>query len=282
VGLLRESWPLFVNQLLAGLFFKVDALLLPALASLRAAGAYGAAYTVVDGVGVISSSFTLALFPRLARQAEANGDGLTRAYRLGLRLLLQVAFPLAAGVSLLAEPLVGLIGGRSYLPEGALALSATIWFLPFSFTNGLTQYVLIALGQQRFLTVAFVVGLAFNLTANALLIPRYGILAAALVTVASELVLLIPFQWRLTRSIKGVNPLREGFHAVLATALMAPVVWWLRDGIHPLVAILAGILIYPLALWAVGGLDAEQRELLWRLAPARFTRRTASPSPIDY
>src|SRR5260221_12316743 len=36
---LRESWPLFVNQLLQGLFFKVDALLLPGLAGLAAAGA---------------------------------------------------------------------------------------------------------------------------------------------------------------------------------------------------------------------------------------------------
>jgi len=35
---LRESWPLFVNQLLQNLFFKVDALLLPGLAGNVAAG----------------------------------------------------------------------------------------------------------------------------------------------------------------------------------------------------------------------------------------------------
>src|SRR5712691_8352081 len=42
----RESWPLFVNQLLQGLFFKIDALLLLPLAGTAAAGAYAAAYKV--------------------------------------------------------------------------------------------------------------------------------------------------------------------------------------------------------------------------------------------
>jgi hypothetical protein len=52
---------------------------------------------------------------------------------------------------------------------------------------------------------------------------------------------------------------------VLATALMAPVVWWLRDAIHPLVAIAAGAIIYPLALWSLGGITQQQRRLLIQL-----------------
>src|SRR5204862_7917344 len=101
---LRESWPLFVNQLLQGLFFKVDALLLPGMAGTAAAGVYAAAYKVSEGAGIISSSFTLALFPRLSRASDT-----TAAYRLGLRLLLQVGLPLAAGVALLAEPIVAVV-----------------------------------------------------------------------------------------------------------------------------------------------------------------------------
>src|SRR5207253_739255 len=226
---LRESWPLFVNQLLQGLFFKVDALLLPGMAGTAAAGVYAAAYKVSEGAGIISSSFTLALFPRLSRASDT-----TAAYRLGLRLLLQVGFPLAAGTALLAEPIVAVVGGRDYLPESAIALTILICYLPLSYANGLTQYVLIAAGRQRLLTVAFVAALVFNVAANLLLIPRFGYVGAAWVTVASELVLLVPFQRAAAKVAPGVSLLREARLPVLATLLMAPVVWWLRDAIHPI------------------------------------------------
>src|SRR2546422_826069 len=153
----RESWPLFVNQLLQGLFFKIDALLLPALAGTAAAGVYAAAYKVSEGAGIVSSSFTLALFPRLARATD-----FAAAYRLALRVLLQVSFPLAAGIALLAEPIVAVVGGRDYLPDSAVALAILICYLPLSYANGLTQYVLIAAGRQRLLTGAFVAALIFN------------------------------------------------------------------------------------------------------------------------
>lgn len=274
-ALLREAWPLFVNQLLQGLFFKIDSLLLPRLAGLAPAGAYNAAYKVGEGAGVVSSSLTLAIFPRLSRQAESPGEGLVAAYRLSLRFLLQVAFPLAAGTALLAEPIVALVGGRAFLPDSAVALSLLIWYLPFSYANGLTQYVLIAVGRQRFLTGAFLAAFVFNVVANVLLIPRFGFVAAALVTVASEVVLLVPFQRAIRRSARAVSLWHEAYHPVLATFLMAPVVWWLRDGVHPLAAVAAGLLVYPAALWAVGGVDDEQRAVLRALLP-RGTRVSVS------
>jgi O-antigen/teichoic acid export membrane protein len=257
---LKESWPLFINQLLQSLFFKVDALLLPALAGNAAAGTYAAAYKVSEGAGIISSSFTLALFPRLSRETN-----LSNAYALALRLLLQIGVPLAAGTALLAEPIVAVVGGRDYLPDSATALAILICYLPLSYANGLTQYVLIAAGKQRLLTLAFAAALVFNVAANLWLIPRFGYIGAAWVTVISEVVLLIPF-WAVVRQVtSGVSLLNELRTPVLATALMAPVVWWLRDAIHPLAAVAAGAAIYPLALWSLGGITQQQRRLIFQL-----------------
>jgi O-antigen/teichoic acid export membrane protein len=254
---LRESWPLFVNQLLQGLFFKVDALLLPGLAGDVAAGTYAAAYKVSEGAGIISSSFTLALFPRLSRETD-----LSYAYRLALRILLQIAFPLAAGVALLSEPIIALVGGKEYLPDSAIALSILICYLPLSYCNGLTQYVLIAAGKQRMLTAAFAGALVFNVVANLIMIPRFSYVGAAVVTVVSEVVLLVPFRMAAASVTHGVSLLAEARTPILATLLMSPVVWWLRDAIHPLVAIPVGAAVYLLALWSLGGIDAQQRRLI--------------------
>ncbi len=254
---LRESWPLFVNQLLQGLFFKVDALLLPGLAGDVAAGTYAAAYKVSEGAGIISSSFTLALFPRLSRESD-----LSHAYRLALRILLQIAFPLAAGVALLSQPIVALVGGKEYLPDSAIALSILICYLPLSYCNGLTQYVLIAAGKQRMLTGAFAAALVFNVIANLIMIPRFSYVGAAVVTVVSEVVLLVPFRVAASSVTHGVSLVAEARTPILATLLMSPVVWWLRDAIHPLVAIPVGAAVYLLALWSLGGIDAQQRRLI--------------------
>jgi O-antigen/teichoic acid export membrane protein len=260
---IREAWPLFVNQLLQGLFFKVDALLLPILAGAAAGGVYAAAYKVSEGAGIVSSSFTLALFPRLSRAGD-----LSQAYRMALRILLQLAFPLTVGVALLAEPIVAVVGGPEYLPDSAIALAILICYLPLSYANGLAQYVLIAAGRQRMLTGAFLAALAFNLLANVLLIPRFSYVGAAWVTVASEVVLLVPFHLAAAKIAPAVSPLREARTPILATLLMAPVVWWLRDAIHPLAAAIAGLAIYPLALWSLGGIDADEFNLIRRVARA--------------
>jgi O-antigen/teichoic acid export membrane protein len=260
---LSEGWPLFINQLLQGLFFKVDALLLPGMAGDVAAGTYAAAYKVSEGAGIVSSSFTLALFPRLSRDSD-----LSHAYRLALRLLLQFAFPAAAGVALLSEPIVALVGGRAYLPDSATALAILMCYLPLSYANGLTQYVLIAAGRQRLLTGAFFLALVFNLVANVILIPRYSFVGAAWVTVASEIVLLIPFRMATRAIAPEISFVSEARTPILATLLMAPVVWWLRDAVHPLVAIPVGAAVYLAALWALGGVDAQQRRLFFHVVRA--------------
>jgi len=271
-SLLRESWPLFLNQLLAGLFFRVDSLLLQPIAGPAQAGLYAAAYKVIDGTLVIPSSFTLALFPRLSRQAEGGANALAAAYQLSLRLLLQVALPLAAGLALFSEPIVALLGGGRYLPGSAEALAVLVWFMPFSFANGLTQYVLIALGRQRLLTLVFAAAVAFNVGANALLIPRWGYIGAAVVTVLSEVVLLVPFAAVAQRTIPSVSFVREARLPLLTTAIVAPVVWWVRDAVHPLFAALVGAALYPAALWSLGGFAEEERAALAPLLPSVILR----------
>jgi len=157
------------------------------------------------------------------------------------------------------------VGGRDYLPDSAVALAILICYLPLSYANGLTQYMLIAAGRQRLLTGAFVAALIFNLAANLVLIPRFGYVGAAWVTVASEIVLLVPFRLAAMTVAPGVSLLREARAPLAATVLMAPVVWWLRDSLHPLAAAAAGAGVYALALWSLGGIDHVQRRLIAQL-----------------
>jgi O-antigen/teichoic acid export membrane protein len=248
--LLIVSFPLMINSLLNQLFFKIDVLLLKPLAGDLELGWYSTAYKLIDGLQVIPSSFVLALFPLLARHANGDRVGMAALTRSGIRVLLLIAFPVAVGTTALADGLIVLIAGQSYLPQSAQALQILIWYLPLSFVNGLLQYVLIAVNRQRTLTIAFVIGVIFNLGANLALIPIWGYVGAALVTVASEAVLMAPFLWIARREIGSIGLLGVAWRPALAAAIMAFPVWDVGTW-SPLLAIPIGAVTYGVVLLAL-------------------------------
>ncbi len=223
--MLGQSTPLMLNHMLAHIFFRIDVWIIMPLAGAAAVGYYGAAYKYIDGLNVIPSYFTLAIFPLMARYARADqSDGkpstLLRSYVLALRFLFMLSLPLAILITFTATPLIRLLGGTEYLPQSALALQILIWSIPFGFTNSVTQYVLIAVNQQHYLTRAFVIGVVFNIVANLIVVPRYSFYGAAVVTILSELALLIPFMISVYRHVGPVPWVRVLWQPVMAGLVM--------------------------------------------------------------
>ena len=104
-----------------------------------------------------------------------------------------------------------------------------IWSIPIGFINSVTQYVLIAVNQQRFLTKAFLIGVVFTTVANLLLVPKYGYIAAALIQIPAELSLFIPFSWAVRRYVAPMPWLKMLGGPSLAAGVNAAIVWGL-DG----------------------------------------------------
>ena len=122
-----------------------------------------------------------------ACRAAATDLQLPTPIACALRILLQIGVSARRRASpCCPSRSSALVGGREYLPDSAIALSILICYLPLSYANGLTQYVLIAAGRQRLLTAAFVAALVFNVVANLMLIPRFSYVGAAWVTVAQR------------------------------------------------------------------------------------------------
>jgi O-antigen/teichoic acid export membrane protein len=262
---LREAFPLLLNSLLLVVFFRFDYLILRAFFPDPAVvGTYDAAYKLINMTTIVPAYFVAALFPVLARYAATDRAALQRAYRHALALLQMIAWPAAVAVAVLARELILLLGGKNYLPGAAQALAILIWFLPLSYANGMTQYVLIALRRQHAITAAFGVAAAFNLAANLLLIPRYGYLAAAALTVATELAIMVTFV-RVLRAEGAVPPLvaltwRPALAALVTGAAMlaAYQLGW------PVAALVAPP-VYLAVLWLLGAFGAEERALVRRV-----------------
>ena len=264
--MMGTSFPLMINLLLATVFFRIDVLLLKPMKGDTVVGYYGAAYKYIDGLNIIPAYFTQAIFPLMSRYAASARDSLMRAYVLSLRLLLIVALPITVGTFFIAGGLILVLGGAKYLPDSKIALQYIIWFLPFSFVNGVTQYVLIAIDQQRFLTKAFLIGVAFNVVANLVAIPLFSYRGAAVVTVLSELALLIPFYYAVRKHLGPLPWLSLLWQPAVASAAMGVVLWLLRDLFWPLLIPVGGA-VYLAVLALVGGFRQPDMDLLFKLVP---------------
>jgi O-antigen/teichoic acid export membrane protein len=119
---------------------------------------------------------------------------------------------------------------------------------------------LIALDQQRAITVAFVLAVVFNLVANLLVVPSYGYLGAAAITVATEVVVLAPLLWLLRRAVGPLGMAGVAWRPVVAATLMALTVA-ATAGLGAWPAVVIGGAAYAVALVALGAWGDDERRL---------------------
>jgi O-antigen/teichoic acid export membrane protein len=284
------SGPLMINHLLATIFWRIDVWILQPLVGAFSVGLYSASLKYLDGLNIIPSTFTFAIFPLMSRYAKREGEGLLRSYVLSVRLLLMVSLPLAMTITLLAEPLIYVLGGVeflhvpstvyvmgreiSYVGGSALALQVIIWSIPIGFVNSVTQFVLIAVNQQRYLTKAFIIGVVFNVVGNLLLIPRFDYIGAAVVTILSEFSLLIPFYWSVRRHVGVVPWVSLVWRPVLAVAAMGiTMVTLIQSGVDVWFTLIPGWFVYLLILALAGGFKGEDMAIIGRALPIGRLRR---------
>src|SRR5690606_37839764 len=133
-----------------------------------------------------------------------------------------------------------------------------------SYVHGVTQYVLIAVDRQRTITGAFAAAVVFNLGANLLLVPRFGIYAAAAVTVATEVVIFATLAVAVRRYVGHLNWAGIAVRPALASCAMGAVLLltW-RAGAIP--ATIAASLSYATALVVSGAVGRQEANIVLAL-----------------
>ena len=273
-GMLRLGFPLMLIHLLQTIFISIDVLLLRQLLpnGETVVGWYNSAWKWFNALQVIPSYFTLALFPIISRAIAKDMDSARRIYRTSLKLMLLLALPIAALTTFAAPLLIGVLGGREFLPQGAIALQIIIWSIPFGWLNSVTNYVLIALGLERMQPRAFIIAVGFNIIFNWIFIPRFTFVAAGIVTIFSEVVLLAVFAYFLRQRAAGIDWLRLMVRPVILTAIMMGVMW-LGNQVHLLLALALGIAVYLVGLIVLRVIEPEERAAMTAILPGAITRR---------
>lgn len=190
VPLILATLPLGLAAVFSVIEGKVDHFLLSLLKPAASLGYYAAAYKVFEVVLVLPTFFMNAAYPLLARYLATSQKDFARVRRLSLLTLVVGGFVTAIVGYLAAPTLIRVVAGRDFGPS-VRALGLLFAGLPIFFVTSFLFYEIILSRRQFSLAIIYFLGAIFNTTMNLIFIPRYDFYAAAVITGATEALILV-------------------------------------------------------------------------------------------
>jgi len=205
---LRAMLPLMLVSAMYTINTRTDIVMLGAIEGKAAAGVYSTAGRLADFVIFFIVAINAVLAPTAAR-LHARGDraGLQRVVTLSARWIAALSIPAALAL-IIWSPLALSVFGPAF-PAGAGALR---WLCCGQIVNacaGSVALLLTTTGYERDALRGIAVGAALNVSANAILIPLYGINGAAIATAGSTIVWNTLLAVLVYRRL-GINPTMFG------------------------------------------------------------------------
>jgi O-antigen/teichoic acid export membrane protein len=256
----RFGMPLVPAALALWAINFIDRLFIGQLKGQAEVGVYSLAVRVASVVVFLMTAFQLA-WPAFAYSIK-DDDEAKRTYAFVLTYLLFVTCWVALALGALAPWIVDVFDPKHRFGRSAEAVP----LLAFA-TAAYSGYSVLAIGigrarQTQYNWIVAGAAAAVNIVLNAILIPPYGMMGAAVATVAASVAMWlnsrrvypVAYQWRRVLTIAGV-----------AAALTAAA--WALDA--PLAVAVALVLAYPLVLLPLGFYLPAERARLRRLVTSR-------------
>ena len=249
-----------------------DRFFLVHLDGLEEVGLYEIGVRIASAMVLLLTAFRMA-WPAFAYSIEDDAEA-KRTYAFVLTYLVVVASWLALALGLLAPWLVRLLTQPQFY-EGQRVV-------PLLAFGGMAYaaYIVMAIGVGRAKRTQFnwaITGLAaaLNVALNLILIPPYGMMGAAVATVAAYGVMFLAMTWYAQRVFPTPYQWRRVLTAAGAAVALLLLGKGLDGGLGPALAIVA---LYPLALLALGFYLPAERRYVRHLASSR-RRRASSTAP---
>jgi O-antigen/teichoic acid export membrane protein len=188
--ILSDSWLLMLTSAFGIIYMRIDQVMIGNFLGEKEVGLYASATKILEVWYFIPMIICPSLSPAIIN-AKKNDQNL---YLNRLKKLFFLMFFLAVAVcfvvTLLAKPIIYFLFGNAYL-EVASVLRIYIWSLLGTFLGVTMGQYLIAENYTKIYFLITIFGAIANVTLNMILIPRIGILGAAIATVFSYIFVVV-------------------------------------------------------------------------------------------
>lgn len=253
---LIRSWPIGISVIFSLIYFKADTLILGWFRPQAEVGVYGAAYRVLEILVSLPFMYAGVLLPIIAK---AWKDGAKEKFNTLIQrssdAMALVTLPMMFGTLAVATPLITLVAGPEFESSGDV-LRVLILATGTIFIATVYSHAVVALDAQKEMLPWYISTAIFALIGYAVLIPRYGMWAAAWLTVITEAAILtgniVVTVRRSQLKLDYTVPLK----ALFASIVMFVVAWALAP-YSLFLSILAGGLTYAGLIFATKAITPE-------------------------
>jgi len=227
---------------MAVVYGRIDVLLLAHLDSERAVAIYNLPLTLVEITFLIPAAIAVPFYPLLTRQLRDDREDARGSFDVLFRLFLLGSVPIALVLGVGGGDLLAFVFGDAYRASADVLvwLSATV---VLNFVIYLLWYGLLAAHLERGRLPAMLAGLAVNVAANLVLIPRYGPEGAGAALALTDALMAVWLAVVVRRGVVAVPFARRLVEPVLGLALAAAVVSLTR-GLSDLVSAALAVAAY--------------------------------------
>ncbi len=225
---LSFAFVLFGMQALEFTSSQSDRIMLGIYLNVREVGIYSVAATMVAFVGLFLQSINQIFAPTIAELfAKGEHDMLMRLYQTLTKWSLGLTIPLALGIMIFAKPLMGVFGPDFREGWPVLAI-ATVGQL-VSCGVGSVGLLLLMSDQQNRMVRAQAITVILTLGLNFLLIPRIGLIGAAIASAATNVSLNLLWFRDVRKRLKLFPSARGYISLLLPTAATLLVLLMVRQ-----------------------------------------------------
>ena len=183
---------LFSMLLSQTIYTSSDTTMLGLMKSDYQVGLYSTSVKIYNMVNQVVASIAYVLMPGLSKCfAEKNYSKINETLRYGLSYIVTLGVPCLIGLNTITVPIIYTVAGKNYLPA-AISLHILTVALLFSFIGGFFgNLIMLPSGREKICLMINIISAVLNFGLNLIMIPRWGLNAAAFTTAVSNMVGMI-------------------------------------------------------------------------------------------
>jgi PST family polysaccharide transporter len=183
-SLLIDCWPLLLSSAAIMIYMKIDQIMLGQMKGNDAVGIYTAAVRVSEAWYFIPLAIVASLFPALLEAKKRSKPEYEKRIQSIYDVMVVLSISVALPMTFLSTNIAIVLFGTAYESTGPV-LAVHIWASVFVFLGVASSQILIAENKQIINLQRTLIGAAFNVGLNLILIPPFGPIGAAVATIFS-------------------------------------------------------------------------------------------------
>lgn len=252
-SIFRVSLPFALFAIFQRLYTYLDSVFLSLMAGDYYVGLYQVAFKIIFALQFLPLAFTASLYPAMSTYWLTNKPQLTIAFERAMNYLIIISLPIIFGTIMLADKIVLIF--KSNYSEAVLPLQITIIALFFIFVNFPIGSLLNACDRQRRNTFNMFIVTLVSIGLNLILIPLFKTTGASItVLLTNFLMFILGIVW--VKKIIVYSPKKNLLvfaKALLASMLMAVVIYFLKPVSNVIVITLISMVLYFSFIYLLGG-----------------------------